>query len=89
MLPDYTWELAMANMKDVSVSTKEIPPAISDTGQVRIGNASPAFPVMRPLVRGKPITISDTGEVQTGDYSAAVGSGTTAYEPHIRIARRR
>jgi hypothetical protein len=58
---------------------------ISDSGRVRIGNMSPSFPVMPPLVRGKPISISDTGEVRIGDYSAAIGSGSTA-EPNIRIA---
>ena len=44
---------------------------ISDSGWVRIGNMSPAFPMMRPLVPDRPITIS---------------SGSTADEPNVRIA---
>jgi hypothetical protein len=44
---------------------------ISDSGWVRIGNASPPFPMMRPLVPSRPITIS---------------SSSTADEPNVRIA---
>lgn len=56
---------------------------ISDNGRVRMGNTGPAFQLIRPLVRGKPVTISDTGEVQIGDYSAANSSGSD--EPKVRI----
>ena len=59
---------------------------MSDSGRVRIGNLSPPFPVMRPLVRGRPINISDTGEVLIGDYRPASSSGSAADQPNVRIA---
>lgn len=75
----------MAKVNDNEFSTKETPAAIYDSGWVRIGNASPAFPVMRPLVRGKPITVNDTGEVQIGDYRLANSSDGTGGKPNVRI----
>jgi hypothetical protein len=57
----------MANAKDSHVSTKESPAVISDSGRVRIGNSSPAF----PPVRGRPTNISDTGKVRIGNSSPA------------------
>jgi hypothetical protein len=76
------------NIRPTSIfdSVKKSPTIIFDSGQVRIGNASPPFPMMRPLVRGRPLTVSDTGEVQVGDYGAARNSGSTADEPNVRIA---
>ena len=57
----------MAKVKDSHVSTKETPAAVSDSGRVRIGNSSPAF----PPVRGRPSNISDTGKVRVGNTSPA------------------
>ena len=37
----------MANVKESSVSTKENPTVISDSGRVRSGSLSPAFPPLR------------------------------------------
>lgn len=71
----------MANVKGISL-TKENP-VISDSGRVRIGNASPAFPMMPPLVRGRPVIISDIGEVRIREFSPADGA---AGKPNIRIA---
>jgi hypothetical protein len=47
---------------------EEMPPVISDSGKVRIGDFTPAFP---PPVRGTPTKISDTGKVRIGDFSPA------------------
>jgi hypothetical protein len=52
----------------VCVSTKEKPLVISDSGLVRIGNFSPAFP---PPVRSTPSHVSDTGKVRVGNFSPA------------------
>jgi hypothetical protein len=60
-------ELAMAKAKDSQVSAKESPAAVSDSGRVRIGDASPAF----PPVRGAPANTSDTGKIRIGDASPA------------------
>jgi hypothetical protein len=57
----------MAKVKDSHVSTKESPGAVSDSGRVRIGDASPAF----PPVRGAPANTSDTGKIRIGDASPA------------------
>ena len=70
----------------ISVRTNESHTGISDSGRVRIGNVSPAFPLMRPLVHSRPISVNDTGEVQIGDYRIADTSGSTADEANIRIA---
>ena len=66
MAPDYIWELAMANVKGISVGSKENPNAISDSGRVRIGSVSPAFPPVRT-----PANTSDTGKVRVGSVSPA------------------
>jgi len=47
---------------------REIPPVISDSGKIRIGAFSPAFP---PPVRGTPRNISDKGDVRMGAFSPA------------------
>jgi hypothetical protein len=67
MAPDYQWELAMAKVKGISVSTEENHTVISDSGKVRMGSVSPAF----PPVRGKPVDPSDTGKVRMGSVSPA------------------
>jgi hypothetical protein len=41
---------------------------ISDSGRVRIGDFTPAFP---PPVRGRPADTSDSGKVRIGDFSPA------------------
>lgn len=79
--------MAKVNDTGISVSTKESPSAISDSGRVRIGNTSPAFPLVRPLVRTKPAPLSDSGGVRIGDYTASISLGSTTDEPKIRIAR--
>ena len=55
----------MAKAKDSHVSTKETPAAVSDSGRVRIGNSSPAF----PPARGGPANTSDTGKIRIGNTS--------------------
>jgi hypothetical protein len=57
----------MANVKGISVTTKQSPTVISDSGRVRIGNTSPAF----PPARSKPANISDAGNVRIGNTSPA------------------
>ena len=57
----------MANVKGIPTSTKQSATVISDSGRVRIGNSSPAF----PPVRGIPTNISDTGKVRIGNSSPA------------------
>jgi hypothetical protein len=57
----------MGKAKDGQVSAKESPAVISDSGRVRIGDASPAF----PPVRGAPANTSDTGKIQMGSASPA------------------
>ena len=52
-------------MKKIDV--RKIPPVISDSGKVRIGDVSPAF----PPVRGRPANISDSRKVRIGDVSPA------------------
>ena len=56
----------MAKSKDV-VSTKESPTVISDSGRVRIGNSSPAF----PPARGGPANTGDAGKIRIGSVSPA------------------
>ena len=56
----------MAKSKD-GVSAKKNPTVISDSGRVRIGNSSPAF----PPARSKPANISDAGNVRIGNSSPA------------------
>jgi hypothetical protein len=86
----------MAKSKDV-ISAKESPTVISDSGRVRMGSSSPAF----PPARGAPANTGDTGKVRMGNtgpafllmrplvevgtYSAS-SSGSTADAPKIRIA---
>jgi hypothetical protein len=57
----------MAKAKDSQVRTKESPAGISDSGRVRIGDASPAF----PPVRGAPANTSDSGKIRIGSASPA------------------
>ena len=57
----------MANVKDRQLSTKENPTVISDSGRVRIGSVSPAF----PPTRGRPANTSDTGKIRMGSVSPA------------------
>jgi len=56
----------MAKSKDV-ISAKESPAVISDSGRVRIGNTSPAF----PPARSKPVNTNDSGNVRIGNTSPA------------------
>jgi hypothetical protein len=56
----------MVKSKD-AISTKESPTVISDSGRVRIGSASPAF----PPVRGTPANTSDAGTIRMGSASPA------------------
>jgi len=58
--------LPMAKSKDV-INTKESPRVVSDSGQVRMGSASPAF----PPVRGGPANTSDTEKMRIGSASPA------------------
>jgi hypothetical protein len=51
--------------KTDGIDVRETPTVISDSGKVRIGDVSPAF----PPVRGRPTHISDTGKVRIGDLS--------------------
>jgi hypothetical protein len=60
-------EFPMANAKHSNVSTKESPAFISDSGRVRIGNTSPAF----PPVRSSSTNISDSGKMRIGNTSPA------------------
>jgi hypothetical protein len=60
-------ELPMAKAKDSQMSAKESPAVISDSGRVRIGDASPAF----PPARGALANTSDTGRIRIGDASPA------------------
>ena len=55
-------ELPMKDVKDSQSST-----GISDSGRVRIGDASPAF----PPVHGAPANTSDPGKIRIGDASPA------------------
>ena len=57
----------MAKVKEISASIKERLTGISDSGRVRIGSMSPAF----PLVRGKPVNTSDSGKIRMGSMSPA------------------
>ena len=56
----------MVNVKEMSDTTKECPTVISDSGPVRIGSLSPAF----PPVRG-PATKSEAGTVRIGSIAPA------------------
>ena len=56
----------MANVKGISASTEESPLVISDSGRVRIGSASPAFPPARG-----PANTNDSGKVRMGTASPA------------------
>jgi hypothetical protein len=55
----------MAKSKD-AISTKESPTIISDSGRIRIGSMSPAFPPARG-----PAATSDTVKVRIGSMSPA------------------
>lgn len=57
----------MAKVKGISVSAEENPTVISDSGSVRMGSVSPAF----PPVRGKPGNSSDARKVRMGSVSPA------------------
>jgi len=50
------------------IDVHEMPPVISDSGKIRMGAFSPAFP---PPVRGAPSNISDKGNVRMGAFSPA------------------
>jgi hypothetical protein len=50
-----------------STISSDSPLVISDSGRVRIGNSSPAF----PPVRGRPTNTSDSGKVRIGNSSPA------------------
>jgi hypothetical protein len=50
------------------INVREIPSVISDSGKVRVGNFTPAFP---PPVRGIPAHVSDSGKVRVGNFSPA------------------
>ena len=50
----------------ISVSTKQTPTAISDSGKVKLGDYTPLFP---PARRGSPAKINDGGRVKLGDYT--------------------
>jgi hypothetical protein len=76
----------MSKVKVISLSAKETPTVIFDNGRVRLGNLSPAFPMVPPLVRGRPLVISDTGEVRIDEFRPADNSASTAGEPNVRIA---
>ena len=52
----------------MKVDVREIPAVISDSGKVRVGNFSPAFP---PPVRGTPAHVSDSGKVRVGNFTPA------------------
>jgi hypothetical protein len=60
-------ELPMVNAKDGQVSAKESHAVISDSGRVRMGSSSPAF----PPARGGPANTSDTGTIRIGNTSPA------------------
>jgi hypothetical protein len=47
------------------IDVRETPAVIADSGKIRIGDVSPAF----PPARGRPGNISDTGKVRIGDLS--------------------
>jgi hypothetical protein len=51
----------------ISVSTNETPTVTSDSGRVRTGSLSPAF----PPVRHTPANPSDTGAVRIGNMTPA------------------
>jgi hypothetical protein len=55
------------DVRENSTVSSDSPALISDSGRVRIGNSSPAF----PPVRGRPTNISDTGKVRIGNSSPA------------------
>ena len=57
----------MAKSKEVVSVKEESPTVISDSGRVRIGSSSPAF----PPVRGGPANTSDTGKIRIGSSSPA------------------
>jgi hypothetical protein len=50
------------------IDVHEIPPVISDSGKIRMGAFSPAFP---SSVRGTPTDIDDKGKVRMGAFSPA------------------
>jgi len=47
------------------LAVRENPAVISDSGKIRIGAASPAF----PPARGKPANAIDSGKMRIGDMS--------------------
>ena len=54
-------------MKENAV-VRQVPAVISDSGKVRIGDFTPAFP---PAVRGTPAAINDKEKVRIGDFTPA------------------
>jgi hypothetical protein len=54
-------------MKHTTVEVRESPISITDSGRVRVGAVSPAF----PPVRGKPVNANDTAKVRIGAVSPA------------------
>jgi hypothetical protein len=56
----------MANVKGISVTTKENPTVISDSGKIRIGSIAPAFPPGRG-----PSAIGDAGKLRIGSIAPA------------------
>jgi hypothetical protein len=57
----------MVTAKHGQVSAKESPTVTSDSGRVRMGSSSPAF----PPARGGPANTSDTGKIRIGSSSPA------------------
>jgi hypothetical protein len=54
-------------MTTATIEACTTPTSIADTGKVRIGDVSPAF----PPVRRRPANIDDAGKVRIGDVSPA------------------
>jgi hypothetical protein len=63
----------MTKVKGISVSTKESPTVISDSGRIRIGSLSPAF----PPTRGGPRNVSDSRKIRIGSLSPAFPTART------------
>jgi hypothetical protein len=55
------------DVRESRTVSSDSPSAISDSGRVRIGDVSPAF----PPVRAKPANVSDSRKVRIGDVSPA------------------
>jgi len=54
-------------MKTITADVHAIPPSIADSGKVRVGNISPAFPPVVPT----PTKVADSGKMQIGNISPA------------------